>query len=85
MHRNVATLEGLGLVERDERGAVRVPFDRVEIHLGTGGVIAVRIQADNRSSGRRPARVARVSSMSRLKSSTLPLTSRETRGWVMRS
>jgi len=34
VHRDVAALEGLGLVERDEAGQVLVPFDVVEIHLG---------------------------------------------------
>jgi len=34
VHRDVAALKDLGLVERDETGAVLVPFDRVEIHLG---------------------------------------------------
>jgi len=34
VHRDVAALEGLGLIERDDSGAVLVPFERVEIHLG---------------------------------------------------
>jgi len=34
VHRDVAALEGLGLIERDEAGAVFVPFDSVEIRLG---------------------------------------------------
>jgi len=34
VHRDVAALENLGLIERDEAGAVFVPFDSVEIRLG---------------------------------------------------
>jgi len=34
VHRDVAALEDLGLVERNEAGQVLVPFDAVEIHLG---------------------------------------------------
>jgi len=34
VHRDVAALEGLGLIERDANGAVLVPFDAVEIRLG---------------------------------------------------
>jgi len=34
VHRDVAALEELGLVERNAAGQVLVPFDTVEIHLG---------------------------------------------------
>jgi len=34
VHRDVAALEDLALVERNEAGQVLVPFDKVEIHLG---------------------------------------------------
>jgi len=34
VHRDVAALENLGLIERNEAGAVFVPFDSVEIRLG---------------------------------------------------
>jgi len=34
VHADVAALEDLGLVERDESDAIYVPFDAVEIHLG---------------------------------------------------
>jgi len=34
VHRDVAALDGLGLVERNEDGRVLVPFDTVEIRLG---------------------------------------------------
>jgi len=34
VHRDVAALEDLGLVERNEAGQILVPFDAVEIHLG---------------------------------------------------
>jgi len=33
VHRDVAALEDLGLVERDAAGSVFVPFDAVEIHM----------------------------------------------------
>jgi len=33
VHRDVAALENLGLIERDEADFVFVPFDAVEIHL----------------------------------------------------
>jgi len=33
VHSDVAALENLGLVERNEHGAVFVPFDAVEIHM----------------------------------------------------
>ncbi|MBK7144118.1 MAG: transcriptional regulator [Xanthomonadales bacterium] len=33
VHGDIAALEALGLVERDDAGTVRVPFDAVEIHL----------------------------------------------------
>jgi len=38
VYRDVAALENLGLVERDEAGAVFVPFDSVEIRLGLAQV-----------------------------------------------
>jgi len=34
VHRDVVALEGMGLIERNEDGAVLVPFDSVEIRLG---------------------------------------------------
>jgi len=34
VHRDVAALEELGLIERNDAGAVFVPFDSVEIRLG---------------------------------------------------
>jgi len=34
VHRDVAALEELGLIERTDAGAVFVPFDSVEIRLG---------------------------------------------------
>jgi len=38
VHRDVAALEGLGLIERNEADAVFVPFDSVEIRLGLAQV-----------------------------------------------
>jgi len=34
VHKDIAALEGEGLVERNDANQVLVPFDRVEIHLG---------------------------------------------------
>jgi len=33
VHKDVAALENLGLIERDEKGCVLVPFDAVEVRM----------------------------------------------------
>lgn len=38
VHRDIDALEAIGLVRRDESGAVLVPFDSVEIHLKLAAV-----------------------------------------------
>ena len=38
VHRDVSALESLGLIARDTQGAVRVPFDSVEIRLDLAAV-----------------------------------------------
>lgn len=40
VHSDVAALEALGLIARDDQGAVSVPFDAIEIRLGLSAAAA---------------------------------------------
>jgi predicted transcriptional regulator len=40
VHSDVAAMESLGLIERDEMDAVFSPFDSIEVHLGATNAVA---------------------------------------------